>query len=270
MTALTTGPCSAWVPIGCQAIPTAGAAISASMLDIAQEILWAKSGRQFDACTVTMRPCRRDCYGAQWPFGFTQWSGGYTYPTPYWWNGQWFNIGCGGCPGTCSCTVLQQIKLPGPVTSITEVKIDGVAITPLDGTHFILYDHDTLIRTDGGVWPLCNDLSKPDTAVGTWSVTMQIGVPVPTLGQLALGELWTELVNACIGATCKLPAAVQQIVRQGVTQTLFDPNIIFAAGKIGLRMSDLFISTYNPAGIPSRAKMYDPDARGPKQVTWPP
>jgi hypothetical protein len=99
---------------------------------------------------------------------------------------------------------------------------------------------------------------------------MTVGTPVPKLGQLALGELWTELVNACIGATCRLPYAVQQVVRQGVTQTLFDPNILFAAGKIGLRMSDLFISTYNPGGIPARAKLYDPDSYGPKHVTWPP
>lgn len=263
MSAQTTGPCTPWVPIGCQAIPTSGAAISGDMLAVAQEILWAKSGRQFDACTVTMRPCRRDCFGDAWPFGFSQ------YPQPYWWNGQWFNLGCGSCPGTCSCTAISEVMLPGPVASVSEVKIDGVALTPIEN-HVMLYDYRRLIRVDGELWPLCNDLTLPDTEVGTWSITMSIGTEVPRLGQLALGELMMELINACIGAACKLPAPVQQVVRQGVTLTMFDPNTVFADGKIGLRLSDLFISTFNPGGVPARAKVYDPDDYAHKQVTWPP
>ena len=269
MTAQTAGPCSPWVPLGCGAIPVGGAAISGIMLEAATQILWAKSGRQFDACTVTLRPCRRDCFGNAWPFAasWNEWNTGWPYP--YLYAGQWFNLGCGGCPGTCSCSVLQEVMLPGPVSSVDAIKIDGVAMTNLS-QHVMLYDYQRLVRIDGGTWPICNDLSKPDTEVGTWTITVTTGVTVPKLGQLAVGELMTELINACVGAPCKLPAPVQQVVRQGVTLTLLDPNTVFADGMIGLRVSDLFISTFNPAGIPARAAVYDPDARGPRRVTWPP
>lgn len=264
MTTLAAGPCSPWVPLGCQAIPSAASAISGQMLTAATQVLWVKSGRQFDECSVTLRPCRKDCYvGSQWD------QFGVGYPYPYLYGGQWFNMGCGGCAGDCTCTTIQQVMLPMPVASITTVKIDGVALTPPE-SHFILYDYQKLVRTDGGVWPICNDLSKPDTAVGTWSITLRVGAAVPVLGQLAVGELWQELMNACIGAACKLPSPVQQIVRQGVSLTMFDPNAVFADGKIGLRLSDMFISTFNPGGIPARAKAYDPDARGPRMQTWPP
>lgn len=262
MTALTAGPCSPWTPLGCQTIPTAAAAISGVMLDAASYILWAKSGRQFDECVVTLRPCRRECFDV-WP---DEWGVG--WPNPILFAGQWFNMGCGFCTGDCSCNVLHQIMLPSPTSAVTEVKIDGVALTPPED-HFILYDYRQLIRTDGEAWPSCNDLSQDDTHVGTWSVTFRVGVPVPPLGQLAVGELWTELMNACIGAPCKLPSPVQQLVRQGVSLTMFDPNVAFADGKIGLRLSDLFISTVNPGGIPARAQVYDPDARGPRMQTWP-
>lgn len=268
MTALTADPCSTWVPIGCKPLPIGSSAITGSMLSAAQSILWAKSGRQFDECTLTVRPCRRDCYGTLWPWDTTWNQWGSAWPYPYMFNGQWFNMGCGGCPGSCSCTSLQEVLLPFPVSTVSALKIDGVPLSP--SAVAMLYDYRRLIRIDGGLWPICNDLSKDDTHVGTWSITFKTGTPVPPLGQVALGELFMELVNACTGAACKLPAPIQQIVRQGVTMNMLDPNVVFADGKIGLRMCDLFISTYNPGGISARATLYDPDGRRPVQATWPP
>lgn len=270
MSQLTAGPCTPWVPIGCGTFDPSATAITGTMLAAASHILWAKSGRQFGECQVTIRPCRRDCYGAVWPFGRELgYSNSSQWPYPYWWDGQWFNLGCGGCPGTCSCTVLQEVMLPYPVSTVDSIKIDGVALTPLSD-HVMLYDYQRLVRTDGEMWPLCNDLSQPDTEANTWSITVTAGVPVPPLGQIAVGELLTQLVRACLGNDCVLPTNVQQIVRQGITLTPFDPNIVFADGKIGLFYSDLFISTTNPGGVSTRARLYDPDARGPTRQTWPP
>jgi hypothetical protein len=154
-----------------------------------------------------------------------------------------------------------------PVSSIVQIKVDGA---PLVSGAYMLYDYRTLIRTDGNSWPLCNDLSQPDTAVGTWSVTMTTGTPVPVLGQMAVGELALQLALACVDADeCKLPSTAQQIVRQGVTLTMLDPNLVFADGKIGLYRCDLFISTFNPGGISERGHVYDVDGRGAKRQTWP-
>lgn len=259
------GPCAPWPAIWCGTISPSVAAVTGTYVEIATEVLWAKSGRQFGMCSLTLRPCRRDCWGGAWPFAdrWNEW--GASWPYPYWFNGQWFNMGCGGCPGSCSCTVLHEVVLPAPVAQIDEVKVDGVTLAP---SAYRLYDHRTLLRVDGGMWPICNDLNKDDTEVGTWSVTATYGTDVPALGQLAVGELAEQLALACVeDGQCKLPSPVQQLVRQGVTLTFLDPSQVFADGKIGLYTSDLFISTYNPQGIAARAQVIDVDGPRARRLT---
>lgn len=268
MTARSAGPCAPWEPIWCVEIPLSGAAISGDMIDIATEILWAKSGRQFDACTQVLRPCRKDCWGDSFPYSMTWNEWGSQWPYPYNYAGQWFNLGCGGCPGSCSCTVLYEAKLPQPIADVVEVKIDG---TPLVSGSYVVYDHSMLLRVDGQPWPMCNDLNLMDTEVGTWSVTVTLGTEVPKLGRLAVGELAHQLILACVDEdSCSLPSPVQQIVRQGVSLTFLDPNEVFADGKLGLRISDMFISTFNPGKIAARAQVIDVDGREPRRLTWPP
>lgn len=260
------GPCQPWSPIWCVTLPLSTAAVSGDALQTATEVLWAKSGRQFDECTVTLRPCRRDCWNETFSATWHEWSTGWPYP--YLANGQWFNLGCGGCPGTCACTTLHTVELPMPVSSIVEVKVNG---TPLVSGSYTLYDFHTLVRTDGQEWPLRNDLNLPDTAVGTWSITLTHGTAVPVAGRMAVAELTRELALACVGdGSCKLPQPVQQLVRQGVTMTFLDPNEVFADGKIGLYRSDLFISTFNPQGIAARAQVIDVDGPRHRRRTWPP
>lgn len=261
------GPCAPWSPIWCEDLPLSTAAISGDAIQVATEVLWAKSGRQFDECTLTLRPCRKDCYEGLWPFSNTWNMYGTQWPYPYNYNGQWFNLGCGGCPGDCSCTVLHKVELPMPVTSVVEVKVDG---TPLASGSYSVYDHRTLLRTDGVAWPLCNDLNKADTETDTWSVTVTVGTEVPSLGRLAVGELAREIALGCVGdGRCTLPNAVQQVVRQGVTMNFIDPNVAFADGKLGLYYCDLFISTFNPGGIPARAKVIDVSGPRHRRLTWP-
>lgn len=265
MVAKTDTPCSPWTPIWCKDLLPETAAISGAALEAATHILWAKSGRQYDECSVTWRPCRKDCWDGGWPFASSWNEYGTSWPHPYTYNGQWFNLGCGGCVGTCSCTALQMVALPDPVASITSVKIDGATL-PASG--YTVYDYRTLLRVDGGLWPICNDLNKPSTAVGTWEITATVGVAVPTLGKMAVGELAYELALACVGnRNCALPSAVQSIVRQGVSMTFLDPNEMFADGKLGLRLCDLFIGTVNPQGLQMRAQAIDVEGRGPRMRT---
>jgi len=156
--------------------------------------------------------------------------------------------------------------MPQPIGSIVEIIVDG-GIMPTGS--YKVYDHNMLIRTDGESWPLCNDLNLPVTAAGTWAVTATLGVPPPESGRLAVGELTAELVRACTGQSCKLPQPVQQLVRQGVSMTFLDPNVVFADGKIGLYFSDLFLSSFNPQGIAARAQVIDVDGMAAKRQTWP-
>lgn len=248
-------PCATWPviwPCDVTSVPATG---TATALAVATDILWAMSGRQFGECTLTVRPCRRDCYDYPWPMGWTQWSGG-GGPYPALVGGLWLNLTCGSCTGDCSCRTLEQILLPGPITKINAVKIDG---SPLATGSYKLYDARWLIRTDGGRWPVCNDLTKDDGATGTWSVNFNTGVSVPTSGQLAMGELACEVIKALQGKDCRLPRMVTQLVRQGVTIQLPGLGEQLKEGLIGLTMVDMFIKAVNPARLPSRSRVYSID-----------
>lgn len=197
--------------------------------------------------------------GSWWQYG--------TYPRPLFLNGVWLNLTCGnGCADdSCSCSYVSEAILPEPVTSVTQVKVDGVV---LSSTAYRVDDFRKLVRVDGGQWPLCNDLTKDDTQTGTWSVTVQFGEAVPTLGQLALGELACQLAKLLSGnPDCELPSPVQQLVRQGVTMNFIDPNEIFKHGRVGLYLSDLFISTFNPSGLVARSEIYDIDGGSSFRIT---
>jgi hypothetical protein len=267
--------CLDWpIDDSCAVFPASTAGVSGLAIQWAGEILYQRSGQQFGLCTTTIRPCRRDCYAQSWPwqhwyeFGVGG-AGSVGWPYPYLYAGQWFNLGCGGCPGTCSCTALETVRLPEQTVSVEQVLVDGA---PLVTGAYMVYDQRLLVRTDGGRWPLCNDLSQPDTETGTWSITLTTGVEVPALGQQAAAELAVELAQACVGGQCRLPSTVQQVVRQGVTQTRFDPNLsrtIKAVELIGLRFCDLFLRTYNPNGYVDRMRIYSPDSDAPRRVTWP-
>lgn len=252
-------PCSGWAPNWSVCNLTGvSAAVTGAAVQAASEVLWSLSGRRFGVCQLTVRPCRRDCSGMNWGFltgnGWWQWG---TYPRPLFFNGVWYNLTCGGCVNGCSCSVVSEALLPDPVTSVVQVKVDGAV---LDSSAYRVDNYRKLIRTDGSQWPLCNDLTKDDTQAGTWSVTVQFGEPVPTLGQIALGELACNFAKLLSGNTdCQLPKAVQQLVRQGVTLNFIDPNEVFKTGHVGLYLCDLFIETMNPHGLSSRSSVYDID-----------
>src|SRR5690606_6789226 len=121
-------------------------------------------------CEQTLRPCRRDCWGGDtWPWrgSWWEWTGG-TWPQPALIGGSWFNLTCGGCPNSCSCTTLSEVLLPGPVDCVTEVLVDGEQL--IEGVDWRLDDNRLLVRL-GGMWPKCNRLDLPDDHPGTWSVT---------------------------------------------------------------------------------------------------
>ena len=131
----------------------------------------------------------------------------------------------------------------------------------LDPGAYRVDENRLLVRTDGGRWPICNDLTKADTEVGTWSVTLKAGGgAVSTLGQMALGELATQFAKllAC-DEDCLMPRPVQQLVRQGVTMNFLDPNLVFTQGRLGLYLCDLFISAENPHQLTQASEVYDID-----------
>lgn len=262
------GPCAAWEPIWCVDLPTSATEISGHAVQMATEILWARSGMRYDQCMLTVRPCRQDCFDAG-NFGGFWWQLGTTYPTPALISGNWYNLTCGSCSGDCSCTTVSEILLPGPVTAINSVKVDGVALA---SSAYRLDDWRKLVRLDGELWPLCNDLNLADTEEHTWSVSLTYGQPVPTSGRMAVGELAYQLILACLGdSCCLLPYSVQQIARQGVTIKYPDVSELFGktrsgmpVNRIGLQFCDLFLDASNPEGLRQASQVYTIDGSNPR------
>lgn len=257
------GPCEAWEPLwDCAVLPTGSEAISGTMVQAATEILWARTGMRFDQCVITVRPCRRSCFGEQWPFSGSWWEVGTMYPRPVLFDGNWYNVACGDCGDSCSCTRVEEVILPGPITLINTVKVDGVT---LPASAYRLDDWRRVVRIDGGSWPICNDLNKADTEEGTWSIQATYGEPVPVLGRLAVGELALQLIYKCLGMDCcVLPQEVQQLTRQGVTIEYLDPQQLFSANRIGLTICDQFIDAYNPYGVRQKPQVYSLDSPRPR------
>lgn len=251
------GPCSDWPVTWTCDLDTLNPAVTGVAVSTATEVLWALTGMRFGTCEVTLRPCRRDCWGGGFfdDFG-PPWSGGWSYPQPALIGGQWFNLTCGGCSGECSCSSVSEVLLPAPVNRIVEVKVDG---TPLVSGAYRVDNNRLLVRTDGGDWPRCNDLASADTEAGTWSVTATYGEDLPDGAALAMGQLACEIAKAAAGGDCKLPAGLQQLVRQGVTISYPDVGELFRQGRTGLYLVDMFVATWNPGGLRQRSRVYSVD-----------
>lgn len=262
------GPCDPWpARFPCDVTEVAEDLLQQAV-QVATEVVWSLSGRQFGLCTQKLRPCRSDCGDSPWPWG-GYWStlptgGGGTWPTPALIGGQWFNLICGGCSGNCSCSVVSEVRLPAPVHDVVEVRLDG---SPMATGSYRVDDNRLLVRTDGALWPLCNDLNKDDTQVGTWSVTARFGVDVPEGGAWAVGELACQLTKAFTGADCFIPAQVVQLIRQGATLQFPNPTELLKEGLTNLYLVNLFIATWNPHKLKRRAGTYSVDYPGPRRTS---
>lgn len=252
------GPCEPWDPIWtCNiSLITGAAEVTGVAVQAASEILYQLSAQRFGLCNVKLRPCRKSCQG-----GFPWWSWWEygSYPQPYWWNGTWYNLACGSCPGdSCSCIGLSETELPGPVAGITEVKLNGVVLTA--GVDYRVDDYRKLVSL-GDPWPYCQDLRLEDTEDNTWSVTAEYGEIVPVIGRMAVGELALEFVRYLLcDDACQLPFGVVDVSRQGISMTIQNTAELIKQGIINLPMCAMFIQASNPEHLTARAAVYDLDA----------
>lgn len=226
------------------------------------------TGYRVGGCPVTVRPCNRSCVPGTWLTApdvgalFAGVGNGYFGFSPYvGFDGQWMNA-CGCSGDGCSCTKVEEVLLPVTVGvgSIESVVLDGVTLPP---TAYRVDNANRLVRTDGGSWPVCQDMNL-DSGVGTFLVTYLDGNPVDGVGAYVAGLLAAEYAKACAGQDCALPSNVQTITRQGVTMQL-DPEM-FVGGNTGVRAVDSYIRIWNPVNsLPSG--IYSPDAPRGRRVT---
>lgn len=204
-------------------------------------------------CPITIRPCPEPD-PCSCPQGWSPHVGA---------GGLWRNS-C-GCGATCKPT--SEIDLPGPVGYIEQILVDGLPID-LSSGDWRLDDGHLLVWQGSGPSPIpeTQDLDKPDSEPGTWSVSYSKSYPVGPDGRLAVAYLAMEFAKACQPkGKCSLPRGVTSVVRNGVSFTI--EAGLFPGGLTGIEIVDQFILKWAPAGSPTKnATVFDPRKRGPRRV----
>lgn len=202
-------------------------------------------------CPITIRPCPTEprC-GCGW--------------NPHTRDGLWYN----DCPCRSSCKPLSEVDIPGPVGYIDSVLVDGVELDLWNGD-FRLDDGHLLVWQGEGTspFPETQDLNKPDSEPGTWSITYSKSYPVLEDGRLAVAYLAAEFAKACLPrAKCALPRGVTSVVRNGVSFTI--EAGLFPGGLTGIDIVDQYILKWAPAGSPTHsATVFDPKATKPRRTS---
>jgi len=251
-------PCADWpIPENCSygidPDPETRPAEQAFAVTVATGMLSRATLDTFGVCPITVRPCGYRCANAT------------TYPAQLP-TGEWVNIAC-DCPSSlmCGCCEVCEIYLEGPINAITEVKVGGVVIPP---SAYRVDNSNLLVRIDGGdCWPICQDLATPDTEPNTFSITYEMGVPVPAGGQRAVAALAAEILASCNGGACRLPARVQELVRQGERIQLINEIDFLRSGLTGIPEVDQWVVSVNPYGLHTAPMIWSPDLSGPHRVT---
>lgn len=220
------GPCN-WPTPGCPFCSECDGLTAAQRADLeawAISDLWEATGQVFGTCETTVTPCNDSA------------------------------VLCGVCWGSfrnCGCGTVSEVKLPGPVNSVTSVTVNGVE---LDDTDYRIDDYQWLVRIDGGTWPQGDPLD-PDV----FSVTYELGTPPPA-GAASVAGMLVCARSACTSNGCKLPRNTTQVSRQGVTMLR---NI---EGQFGILDVDNWVRN---ATAPLRAgAVHSPDLPHVRQTTW--
>lgn len=222
-----TGPCN-WPNTGCpECGDECGALTAAQRAEYeawAISDLWEATGRIYGTCTVTVMPCN-----------------------------DW-GVLCGLCYNayrSCGCVTVPEVKLAGPVASVSAVVVEGETLDPLD---YRVDDWQWLVRLDGGYWPTNTDYLDPDA----FSVTYEMGIAPPAGAGIVTGMLMCSR-STCNNSGCRVPNNTTQVTRQGVT-------MLRRTEGFGILTVDQWVANAN---APTRAgAVNSPDLPHVRQITW--
>lgn len=207
---------------------------------LATEALLMLTYNRVGTCPITVRPCAKPARcGCEW--------------NPHIRDGQWYN--CSHSP----CEPQVEIDLPGPVGYIESIMINGESVDLEDGEWRLDNGHLLVWQGEGASPVLAyQDLDRPDTEPGTFSITYSRSYPVGSLGRIAVALLALEFAEACKPkGKCSLPRGVRTVSRNGVSFTL--EAGLFPNGLTQIDTVDQFIMKWVPAGSPiQNAVVFDP------------
>lgn len=225
--------------------------------NLAASTLRALTLGRVGGCPITVRPCARACWESL-PVRFS----GRSFFPHVGVNGRWVNS-C-GCGNRCHCGgAIDELVLAMPVGRVDEVWVDGGMLDP---SAYRVDNGDRLVRTDGGRWPACQDMSQDDHGPDAFSVTYLNAYPVDATGAYAAGWLAAEYAKACAGRACSLPDGVISVVRQGVTYEI--ARDLFSEGLTGNQAVDAYTARFNPHRLRTKPTVWSPDLVPPRQTTW--
>lgn len=221
---------------------------------LASSYLWAATGRQYGSCSVTVRPVQdriQPLAYRSYPVAGDGTSGALS---PFLFAGRWFNAGCStACCGTNACAVV----LRGPVAAVDEVLVDGEVVPSSAYRVDIANGAWLLVRIDGGCWPACQNVAADVTEDGTFEVTYDQGRALPESLAIATAMLACEYGKSLSGGSCKLPARMTRLSRQGVEVEVAPPEP--AEGLTGIREVDDVVTALNPSKLKSPPRVMSLD-----------
>lgn len=215
-------------------------------------------------CTDVVRPCARPRSVrnvTDWAWHGTVGGGG-----GWSWQPSWGVCGCARPLGReCGCSGPSEVSLGRfPLVSVDVVMLDGVELDP---QCYEVADYRWLRRlpdvgeTQRRSWPCCQRVDLPDSEPDTFSVEFTFGSSPPPSGVSAALELGCELARARSGGDCNLPANVVQVVQQGLTYSLPQPDNT-GRSKLPLAVK-WFLDAVNPQGTTRPATVWSPDVGRP-------
>jgi hypothetical protein len=213
-------------------------------LILATSSLQALTNNRVGTCPITIRPCPQEP-----PCGCRRG-----------WNphigadGLWYNACCERVYAP-----LSEVDIPGPVGYIDSMLINGSPVELWNGDWRLDNGHLLVWQGEGdSPIPAGQDLNKPDSENGTWSITYSKSYPVLADARWAMTYLAIEFAKACAPkGKCALPRGVTNVVRNGVSFTI--EVGLFPNGLTGIELVDAWILKWNPIGSPTQsAQVFDP------------
>lgn len=270
-----TGPCNWPVDVSCYpAWDTIDADLQNRAKDWASRVLWGLTGRQFDTCPVTVRPCGRCVDQTYRTYGVWTDNGIYAGAVGPTWipyidvDGAWRNC---GCAGMCCCEPASQAWLGGgKISSIAEVRVNNVVVPSTDYRVDVHHGGWWLVGQNGRVWPDCQDFNNPaSSADDTFVVSYYSGTAVDGTGAAMAGLLAKEFVLFCTGGTCQLSPKATSVSRDGVTFEIAAADTVIADGYTGQPIVDMWIKSVNPHKRTQRPRVWSHDVDFPRRTMIP-
>lgn len=194
---------------------------------------------------VTVYPCGNACRS-------------HTF-APSMFNGVLYNVALCQCRTGCGCGYRPTVELVPPVGRIDIVIVEGEVV---DSSAYRVDNGNKLVRTDGGVWPMCSS--------DGFTVTYVNGYDVDAIGARAAGILAAEYLKSLTGGRgCRLPANITGLTRQGVSLQI--TTGLFPGGFTGIPEVDAYIRQWNPNGLTQAPTVSSVDTiNRPGRTTWRP